>query len=206
MTTRKPLTVRRARAAASVAVVAASLFAKSAEADDRVGISVDWGKLAEVLRVGGPMLAGESLLPVRERVASTPESRWFGASPHLSLVARDWSGAQVLFGHLCLTDQVRLSRSSRMILSRVRLAQGRIAPFAQAGLGQWRVDTDLMPVLPRDVALAGQIGGGFELAIGPSVTVALEADYTVLYREQHEPQMISGPHLWGTFFAARAQF
>ena len=134
------------------------------------------------------------------------ESRMFGGTPSLSLVARDWGGTQVLMGQTSVGDTLRLSRSIRMVVTRVRLSEGKVAPFASLGLGQWRVDTDLVPALPRDTELATQLGGGVELRIAPRWCVALELDYTVLYREQHEPQMVSGPHLWATVLGTRATF
>jgi hypothetical protein len=204
------MSIRRVSpAAASLVTLAVCLVATQANANDGLRLSLDWGKLADMLHDGAPFLRQESSRSVLERgmhPASTPEAPWLVVSPHVSLVARDWSGAQLLVGHLMLTDQVRLSRSCRMLLSRVRIAAGRFAPFAQAGLGQWRVDTDLMPTMPRDVEMAGQLGGGFEFAVSRSATIALEADYTILYREQHEPQMISEPRPWVTFLAARARF
>jgi hypothetical protein len=202
------MSTRNVRSALGAVALAAWLVGGRAHADDGLRVSVRWDKLADLMR-NGALLPGESLHPLYEHrtaAASGIEPRRFGVSPHLSLVARDWNGAQLLLGHLTLTDQVRLSRSSRMVLTRVRIAEGRLMPFAQAGLGQWRVDTDWMPVLPHDVELAGQLGGGFELAVGQGARIALEADYTILYREQHEPQMVSAPHLWGAFFAARIPF
>jgi hypothetical protein len=189
------------------AILVASLAASRADADERLRLSINWGKLAEVLRGGGgSLLPRESpSLGLAEPHAGSSDRRWFGASPRFSVIARDWGGVQLLFGHLALTDEVRLSRSSRMVLGRLRVSEGRITPFVQAGFGQWRVDTDWV-LLPRDVELAGQAGGGFEVTINPRAALALEADYTFLYREQHEPQMISGPHLWGTFLAARFVF
>jgi hypothetical protein len=190
------------RAAASASILAVWLSASHAQANDGLHLSIDWGKLAKALNDSAALLPHESL----RLTTSSSEPRWFGASPHRSLVARDWGGAQILIGSLMLTDQLRLSRSCRMIVSRVRMADGRVAPFVQAGLGQWRVDTDLMPAMPRDVELAGQLGGGFELALGEHAAIAIETDYTILYREQHEPQMIPGSHPWVTFLAARALF
>lgn len=146
------------------------------------------------------------MTPERSRDDAPGEGKWFGLSPHVSLVARDWEGAQLLLGHLVLTDQLRLSRSSRMVVSRIRLADGRFAPFAHVGLGQWRVDTNLMPVLPRDVELATQVGGGFEIALSRHAALAVEADHTILMREHHEPQMVAEPYVWGAFLAARALF
>jgi hypothetical protein len=201
-----------ARAIAGVVALAAWLTGSDARADDRLRISIDWARLAGVMHDFSAFLPRESWQPGVEHGSriNQEQPRSFGLSPHLSLFARDWGSTQLLLGHLAPTDQVRLSRSSRMVVSRVRIVGERFAPFVQAGLGQWRVDTDLMPVLPRDVSLAAQVGGGFEFAVWSRAAfhavIALEADYTVLYREQREPQMVSGPHLWGTFFAARARF
>ncbi len=93
-----------------------------------------------------------------------------------------------------------------MIVSRVRVSDGRLVPFVQMGLGQWRIDTDLMPGLQRDVEFAGQLGGGLEWAIARGALIALEADSTLLYRAQHEPQMVCQPHLWSSLLAARFEF
>jgi hypothetical protein len=197
----------RPRMAAAVLAASATLLARPAGADEGVRLRVQWGKLADVILDGGAsLLLLRPSWPQSESAASSSEVRWLGASPHLSVVARDWGSAQIVVGHLSLTDQSRLTRSSRMFITRVRFADGRLTPFAQAGLGQWRIDADLLPSLPRDVELAAQLGGGCELAVARFTTVALEADYTVLYREQHEPQMVSGPHLWGAFLAGRMRF
>ncbi len=190
--------------------LASSLVGGQANAGGTFRLSVEWSKLESVLREGpDAFLPRESWAHTQDRpqgAAEPGEPKWFGLSPHVSLIARDWGGAQLLLGHLALTDQLRLSRSSRMVVTRVRLADGRFAPFAHVGLGQWRVDTDLMPVLPRDVELATQLGGGFELAFSRRATLAIEADHTILIREQHEPQMIATPYVWGAFLAARAVF
>jgi hypothetical protein len=191
--------------------LAGSLSTVTATAGGTLRLSVDWSKLESVLREGpDALLPRESFAPAPEHTQGTAppvsEPKWFGLSPHVSLIARDWGSAQLLLGHLTLTDQLRLSRSSRMVVTRVRLADGRFAPFAHVGLGQWRVDTDLMPVLPRDVEVATQIGGGFELAFSRGATLAIEADHTILIREVHEPQMIATPYVWGAFLAARAVF
>jgi hypothetical protein len=207
-----------ARAIGAATLVAVTLLAPNSHADEGVRLTVDWSKLAEIIRDGGATLAPELGLrlgsedtpPASAGGATAPtteEVRWFGKSPQLGLVARDWGEARVLVGrHLSPTDQIRLSRSSRMFVTRLRLADGRLAPFAHIGFGQWRVDRDLMPALPHDVELAGQLGGGFELAIGRRAKLAMEADYTLLYREQHEPQMVCRPQLWSAFLVAQAQF
>lgn len=194
-------------AAGLMLVVATTLLPSVARADDTSRMNLDWGKLADAIRDGGIALFPREGYGTRSSVLPRQEvERWVGVTPHLSLVARDWSGVQLLMGgHVSVTDQLRLSRSSRMVVSRVRLADGRLAPFLQIGLGQWRVDTDLMPVLPRDVELATQIGGGFELSLAPRWRLAIEYDYTVLYREERGPDVIS-PRIWGAFVATRASF
>jgi hypothetical protein len=187
-----------------------ALAATSAAADPELRLSVDWGKFGVVLRDGAAALPWQDAPPAERKAGRSSESagwqKWLGLSPHLSLVARDWSGAQVLVGHMVLTDELRTSRSSRMFVTRVRLADGRFAPFAHVGLGQWRVDQDLMPVLPRDIELATQLGAGFELSLSRGAALAIEGDHTLLIREQHEPQMVTAPYLWGAFVASRVAF
>jgi hypothetical protein len=207
----------RPAVAAAVAVAGLLSWTGSANADaggaPQAGLhlSVDWSKLEVILRDGPNAFlprteSWTAAAPEPSQGYASGEQKWFGLSPHVSLVARDWAGAQLLLGHLVLTDLLRLSRSSRMVVTRFRLADGRIAPFAHVGLGQWRVDTDLMPVLPNDVVLATQVGGGFEIDLSRRATLAVEADDTILIRDSRELPMIPGPHVWGTFLAARARF
>jgi hypothetical protein len=132
---------------------------------------------------------------------------WFGVAPQVSFVARDWGGAlSIAGGPLAVTDAIRVSRSSRMVMSRIRLGEGRVVPFGQLGLGQWRVDTDFVPHLPRNVEVAAQFGAGVEARISTAWAVALETDLTVLYREIREPQQVTTPRMWGTFLASRVEF
>ncbi len=134
-------------------------------------------------------------------------SAWFGVAPRVSFVARDWGGAKSLAGGpIAVTDAIRVSRSSRMVMSRIRLGEGRVVPFAQLGLGQWRVDTEWMPHLPRNVEVAGQFGAGVEVHVARNWEIAAETGLTVLYREVHEPQQLTTPRMWGTFLASRVQF
>jgi hypothetical protein len=192
----------------ALALGLASIFSpRTASADDSSRMNIDWGKLGEAIHTGGATLFSKEGFGT---VAPSPPqefNRWVGVTPHLSLVARDWSGVQALMGgHVSLTDQLRLSRSIRMVVARVRLADGRFAPFVQLGVGQWRVDTELLPMLPRDTELAMQNGAGFELRFARSWRVALEIDHTVLYRETREPQQVSGPYLLGAFLAIHTAF
>lgn len=199
-------------------VLALALVAIPARADDAPRLSVDWAKLAVVLRQGPALLLshehesehaehgehGERAdgdVPLAER-------RWVGFAPRMSVVARDWGASQLLVGDLTLTDQLRLTRSSRMVVSRVRLAEGRLVPFAQLGIGEWRVDRTLMPALPLDQQLAAQAGAGFELTVAPSFVIALEADWTLLWNDDLDPQPQPLAHgsLWGTLLATRARF
>jgi hypothetical protein len=202
----------RRRLLAAAFSIALSLVATSTRADESSSrASIDWGrKLADLLRDGPAALFAPRWNHRRlEQTFATPppgEWKWFDDSPQMSLVARDWGATQLIAGRLTVTDQMRLSRSIRMVVSRVRLGDGRITPFAQLGLGQWRIDTDLLPALPRDVELAAQAGGGFELALARRARLAVEIDYTILYRETHEPQMVTAPHVLATFLAARAVF
>jgi hypothetical protein len=184
------------------------MLSGNVRADQSLRVPVAWNGLEEAIRVGGAML----LLP---QAGWRPETRdvvtgTAGTSavhvPRATLVARDWGGALVLVGHLSPTDQFRLSRSTRMIMGRVHVPIGRFTPFAQLGLGQWRLDPDLFPACVRDVESAGQVGGGMEYSIGRGAAIAFETDYTVLYREQHEPQMVDTPQHWSSFVAARWVF
>ena len=190
-----------------------SALAPEAKAD-AVRLTVDWNRVlkqgeswviaqAETEREPAP----RSLDLTRSTSSAALGSAWVGVAPNVSLVARDWGAARRLAGGpLALTDALRVSRSCRMVMTRMRLGEGRLVPFAQLGLGQWRVDTDFVPHLPRDVELAAQFGAGVEMRLLPGWELAAETDLTVLYREEHEAQQISVPRMWGTFLASRVQF
>ena len=204
---------------ALVAAVAMAIVClpATAHAETEGRLQVDWSKLVDALREGARAFEheggfhlghlGEETRPTPLRPAqSTDDVPWVGSSAHLALIARDWGGSQGIFGRLALTDRLRPIRSSRMLVSRVRITDGRVMPFVQVGLGQWRIDTDLLPTLPHDVELAGQLGGGLEIALGPRAAIAIEADETMLYRERHEAQMVCDPHVWNSLLAARVEF
>ncbi|HEY3817426.1 MAG TPA: hypothetical protein VGL81_09660 [Polyangiaceae bacterium] len=209
MSQRSERSVRRHLVTAILALTT-SFTPSVAAADDGLRFSVDWDKLAVVLHEGAAAFLPHEPLHTEtvDQAQGKPES-FFGTSPRLALVARDWGVSQVLWGHLAVTDQFRLSRSSRMVVTRLRLADGRFAPFVHIGVGQWRADTSVVPTLSNDVDLAGQLGGGFELEVAPQAVVALEADCTVLYREGHDPDALASlasGQLWATVLAARARF
>lgn len=201
-------------------VLAMSVVAPSARAETggfSARLSVDWDQL---LGKGMTWLAQQSeqrretTTPRTAESAAQPSGNgelgnaWFGVvAPRVSFVARDWGGAKALAGGpIAVTDAVRVSRSSRMAMTRIRLGEGRVVPFGQLGLGQWRVDTDVIPHLPKNVELAAQFGCGVEVHLARGWELAAETGLTVLYREVHEPQQLTTPRMWGTFLATRFQF
>jgi len=176
--------------------------------DGGARLSIDWGKLfarpewAQLHKRPSVVAAVDAL---HTRVLTEESMPWFGSAIHVAILARDWQGAQRLLGsHLCATDALRVSRSSRMVVTRFILSDGRIAPFAQLGLGQWRLDPELLPIFRSDTELAGQIGVGVDIPIAPHAGVAFETDYTVLYREAHE-QHVASPRVWSTLAVARME-
>jgi len=198
-----------ARLAAATFAIALGLVATPARAETG-RLMVDWSQFADVLRLGTVALEREGgfHLGEDERPASlrAPEDMpWVGSSPRWGIIARDWGGARGLLGGLSLMDRLRPIRSRRMLVTRVRVTDGRVTPFLQMGLGQWRIDTDLMPALRRDVETAGQLGGGIEVSFG-AATIALEADDTMLYRERHDARQVCQPNVWNSLLAARVEF
>lgn len=132
---------------------------------------------------------------------------WFGVAPSVALVARDWGTAYRLAGdRLSLVDAMRLSESTRMVMSRVRLSNTRVTPFAQLGVGQWRTDTNLMPVFKRTTDIAGQVGGGVEIRLTESWQIACESAATLLIRDTREADNLPYTRLWSATFASRLQF
>jgi hypothetical protein len=190
----------------------AALATREARADEgSMHLALDWEKVAQAIQSGSikstsqPREAPRAV--VGGAIVPNDPQKWVALAPHVSLVARDWGNAHHLAGGpMALTDEIRLSRSSRMVFTRVRLGNGRFAPFAHMGLGQWRVDTDLMPVYVRHTELATQLGGGFDLRMLRDWAIALEVDYTVLVREQREHASFPTPYLWGSFVVSRMTF
>jgi hypothetical protein len=134
-------------------------------------------------------------------------SKWFGDTLHFSFVARDWREAySITDGHPLVFDRVRLVRTSRMAVSRLSLTQGRIVPFAEVSVGQWRLDPDLMPTMPRDTELAAQLAVGFEVRIAPACAVAWNLERTSIYRETHDAQTLPVTNVTASFAALRAEF
>jgi hypothetical protein len=210
----RSVSVRRPVLAGAVAC-AACLFGVGASADERPPLKIDWQHITDAFRTGGIVLAPDTA----DRQVPTPtgaqessqsgrplgeEAHSTSGGPDTSLVARDWDGPRLFVGHLSPIDRIRFSRSSRMLVGRVRVPAGRVVPFIQLGLGQWRVDTVLLPYR-RDVAYAAQLGYGFELPVASHAAIAFEAEYTFLYRDQRSAGAAS-LGLWGSFAAARVRF
>ena len=158
-----------------------------------------------------PELSGtvrSSSLSLTQSYTSTP---WFGVAPKVSLVARDWGGAKALVGgDIALTDALRTSHSYRMALTRFRLGSGRFVPFAQVGLGEYRIDTDVIPNHVPDTELAALAGGGVEVHLYRQryfgLDFAAETNFTQIVRDAREPGNVSTPRMWNSLVAMRMQF
>jgi hypothetical protein len=213
-------------ATALVATLVATTAASTAQAEPAP--SVDWahvlGDLDALARRGADVLdsprcsqAGcqtdtNATASAPERISATSVqttgTAWFGLAPTFSLVARDWSSAYKVAGsgdRLALVDALRLTSSTRMVLSRVRVNDSRISPFAQVGLGQWRTDPYLLPLTARYTEIAAQAAAGVELRIIGTWQIALETTMTMLYRESRDDSMPAA-QIWSSTFASRVDF
>lgn len=208
-------------AASLAATVAAMTIAAPARADES-RVAIDWmEKLVQIdhyVRTGAerPVIVLPSRASERPVTGSTEPyeqnagNAWFGVAPRVSFVARDWGSSLRLKGdRLSLVDAMRLTESTRMIVTRVRfgdLAVSKVTPFAQVGLGQWRTDTNIMPLTPRSTEIAGQAGGGFEIQVSRKWELAFESTVTALYREQREDTSIPQTRFWSAMLASRLEF
>jgi hypothetical protein len=140
--------------------------------------------------------------------------RWLPPALELSVVSRDWQGARAVIGPLIATDFLRPTRSSQMLMGRVRLSGQRITTFVQLGLGSWRLDSELLSPRVVEVDRAGQVGAGIEWTIStltarsPGAAVALESESTVLFRDRHAGPSTChhGAALAGGVLVARVSF
>jgi hypothetical protein len=214
-------------ATALFATLVSTSAARTARAESAP--SVDWMRLLTELDtvarkgadvIDSPRCSSAGCQTVTNATAAPPERlnphrspntgrEWFGLSPKFSLVARDWSSAYKVAGsgdRLALVDQLRLTSSTRMVLTRVRANESRISPFAQVGLGQWRTDPYLLPLTLRTTQIAAQVEGGVELRLIGTWQVALESSLTMLYREDRSETMPPAMQVWSTTFASRVDF
>jgi hypothetical protein len=209
------------------AAALATMFATSAAMADATPKGVDWSRvvsdLDRVSRQGADVLDSPRCSPAgcetsTNATAAAPERGFklnvqntandlLAFRPVMSLVARDWNSSfRVAGDRLALIDAMRLTTSTRMVLTRVRMSDARIAPFAQVGLGQWRTDPFVLPLTPRYEEIAAQAAGGVELRLMGTWQVALETTTTVLYREQQNNRDLPSAHMWSTTFASRVDF
>lgn len=202
---------------AMAAAVLATTFAGPAHADP--GGTLDWGKALVNLDAWARGNAETpQAMPVpavnRERLeqpyVQSAGNAWFGVAPSVTLVARDWASAYKIAGdRLSLVDALRLSESTRMVVSRVRLSSfnvSRLTPFAQLGVGQWRTDTNLVPVAVRSIEIATQVGGGIELRLTRSWQLAGEATATMIVRDEREYDNLPQTKIWSSTIASRLTF
>lgn len=192
-------------------------YVSLAHAEPRVG-AVDWGRAVteiDALARGRTEEGQTPNLPWSERNDRTSQlfmnaagAAWVGVAPRVSLVARDWGEAYRLAGdRLSLVDEMRLSSSTRMVLSRVRLSSiSRVTPFAQIGIGQWRTDTNLLPFSPRTTEVAAQVGGGFEMRLAPQWQIACEVGTIQFIRDNREAGDIPAPRMWSATLASRVEW
>ena len=205
--------MRRTLGVTLAAVLGLSALATTAHADPARG-GTDWMRL--LVQLDG-LARGK---PERRSPASEPRSSdpapnnagnaWFGVDPKVTLVARDWASAYRLAGdRLSLVDAMRLSASTRMVLSRVRMSDlrsTRVVPFVQVGAGQWRTDPNLLPLTPRSTELAAQFGAGIEWHVLPRWHVACESAFIALYREHGAPPNVPQSRIWSATIASRVEF
>lgn len=180
---------------------------------------VDWPslivKLDSYLRTGTETLQTQKLEShAAERhdqpLAQNGGNAWFGVAPSVTLVARDWGSAFRLAGdRLSVLDAMRLSQSTRMIMSRVRLSalgSSRFTPFAQLGFGEWRTDTNILPLYKRSTQIAAHVGGGFEMQLTRTWQTAVEVSGTAFIRDTREAEDLPATRMWSATLASRMQF
>jgi hypothetical protein len=178
------------------------VFARHAHAaDGTTRLRVDWAAFADAYRtLAMGASTHEADATSRARAVASESSAWFGSGVLVSIVARDWEGATRLAGGpLAVTDAVRTSRASRMLVTRVGLGGGRIVPYVHLGAGQWRDPDQRRRDAPMEIA--GEAGGGFETRISRACAVAFEYETTALYRDDHRSVGLS--QMQGVFAVAR---
>lgn len=187
----------------------------------RADVLVDWDRilvqLDNLARYGNPLQMDKPGVGRRPRAShdrdpGDPSQKslggaWFGVAPKVSLVARDWASSTRLAGdRLSLVDGVRLAASTRMVVGRARLSSTRFTPFVQVGLGQWRIDRNLLPLTPRAIEVASQLGGGFELRLTRRWQLAFETTATTLIKDPGPMAGVPSLFLWGTMLASSVEF
>ena len=138
----------------------------------------------------------------REPIAAPPAL--LGSELHVAIVARDWQAAYNLTdGRSFLFDRIRMIRSSRMAVTRLVLGGGRFVPYAEASLGQWRPDTDLMPWIRSDLEAASQVALGFQMHVAARCALAWDVEQTEIFASAAN---VPSTHVYASFAALRAEF
>jgi hypothetical protein len=126
-----------------------------------------------------------------------------GTDLRVAVVARDWKEAfNLTDGRSLLFDRLRMIRSSRMAVARFVLVGGRILPYVEASLGQWRPDSDVVPWLRADQEMASQVALGVQVHLAPRCAFAWDVEETQIYLASNVP----ATHLVASFAAMRAEF
>jgi hypothetical protein len=148
------------------------------------------------------------LLP-DERLALPPapaeSARRPAAFPRVSVVARDWNRSYAVVGTDIPSDNIRVTRSSRMAVMRVSMGEAWFEPFAHFAVGEWRYDPSLLPLVPWNQEYATQFGGGVSIELFKSTKFVWESTYTVLVREARDPENHPSPRVVGTFAMIEAR-
>ncbi len=213
------MTMGRCRTLMLTATVAAAVTSSSVAHADTGRLTIDWGRLLVDLDTYARTGAERPTVASHHEAATSAErsnqlyvqnagNAWFGVAPRVSFVARDWGGSYRIAGDkLSLVDAMRLTSSTRMVLTRVRFGDfgtTRIMPFAQLGFGQWRTDSNFLPLSPRATEIAGQIGGGVEVNVARNWQLACETAATLFIRDEREA--IAQTNLWSTTLATRLEW
>jgi hypothetical protein len=177
--------------------------ARTSAANDRVGTRAADGKIATAAST--PAVTSVSYRPLDKPSVEAPPVI-LNPPIRLSLVARDWGRAYGIAGRTTVTDELRLSRSSRMLVGRAKLDLGNFQPFIHVALGEWRYDPTLLPILPSNQEYASQTAAGFELRIAKYARIAVEVDHTLLLRETREPQNNPEANVFGAFAVMSAKY
>lgn len=204
-------------AATSLAVASPASAADVAPGTSFAGL-VDQGKDWLRAAAAGPTAASDPTAPhstttptgelaAAERRSVAEQQPFFDLSPNASIVARDWRGSLKIVGErTMLVDDLRPTASNRMVMGRVATAGRSLSIFAQAGAGEWRVDTVMFPNAVSDSELAGQAGAGFELRLPRGLRIAGELDYTMLYRDLRYAEGQVAPRMTSFVLAAAGTF
>jgi hypothetical protein len=192
-------------AASSVALVARAAIAAEVPAkSDLLRLVEDGGAAFNAFLAGEAAASPPPLRATRSSEGSAPPSADF--APRGSILLRDWRGSFRLAGAPTnVIDDVRPSASNRMVIARLE-GGARLSPFAQMGIGEWRIDPALFPAFPTYNATCGQVGAGFQLAAMKHLSVAAEGQYTFLYGAQPWAGDVPVPRLLAGLIAVHATF